>query len=222
MLLRELHSHDVLADFNNRRSVYPLAIQSFDTNCLKTLHEKGGVGLTLIQLVNVSFFHAQVCSIDETVAGGDLNTCSSTNESSDCGCDSDHVHVLKQISTYANGVGLDKQILGSISFRAAKGIVDDAHDLGLVVHPWTFRKDFDVLPQFEGDFEAESEYFLCCLGVDGIFTEHPGQTRFLVDSLHKRRQKVAVVEGGGLAQSIAGASASACTLQCASVSDEAS
>jgi glycerophosphoryl diester phosphodiesterase len=64
--------------------------------------------------------------------------------------------------------------------------VQDAHRAGLVVHPWTFRRENSFLPQdfregnpgspvFEsapGDFAAELRLFYR-LGVDGVFTDNP-------------------------------------------------
>ncbi len=60
-------------------------------------------------------------------------------------------------------------------------VVSDAHDQGLVVHPWTFRVENQFLPlQFRssadgnapGDLVGELRAFLRA-GVDGFFTDNP-------------------------------------------------
>jgi glycerophosphoryl diester phosphodiesterase len=50
-------------------------------------------------------------------------------------------------------------------------LVKDAHDLGLEVHPYTFRAD--ALPDFASSFEELLRIFLFEVGVDGGFTDHP-------------------------------------------------
>ena len=64
--------------------------------------------------------------------------------------------------------------------------VRDAHRAGLVVHPWTFRRENSFLPEdfrqgnpaspvymaAPGDFPAELRLFYR-LGVDGVFTDNP-------------------------------------------------
>jgi glycerophosphoryl diester phosphodiesterase len=50
-------------------------------------------------------------------------------------------------------------------------LVADAHAAGLLVHPYTLRRD--ALPEGFGDFEALLRFFLVDQGVDGVFTDHP-------------------------------------------------
>lgn len=81
---------------------------------------------------------------------------------------------LKHFATYANGIGpwynqiLDKKDAnGKWQFT---NLVNQAHQLGLKVHPYTFRAD-----QFEGfdSFNQELETLLYKANIDGVFTDFP-------------------------------------------------
>jgi glycerophosphoryl diester phosphodiesterase len=66
------------------------------------------------------------------------------------------------------------------------GLVRDAHQAGLIVHGWTFRRENSFLPEdfragnpasdvylaATGDFPAELRLFYG-LGVDGVFSDNP-------------------------------------------------
>jgi len=52
-----------------------------------------------------------------------------------------------------------------------RGLVSKAHDLGLLVHPYTFRAD--ELPAGFADFSALLSTFIDTLKVDGLFTDFP-------------------------------------------------
>jgi glycerophosphoryl diester phosphodiesterase len=58
--------------------------------------------------------------------------------------------------------------------------VSEAHAAGLVVHPYTFRKD--ELPGGMGDFHALLDLFLGQLEVDGVFTDFPDIAAAYVES----------------------------------------
>ena len=92
---------------------------------------------------------------------------------------------LRGISRYAEGVGPSKDYIVP---RDADGyslppttFVRDAHRAGLVVHPYTFRRENSFLPRELrssdvpaeiGDLKAEIRQFFA-LGVDGVFTDNP-------------------------------------------------
>ncbi len=65
-----------------------------------------------------------------------------------------------------------------------------AHDAGLTVHPYTFRRD--ELPDGFGSFADLLEFSLGTLGIDGMFTDFPDLARRAVDSMAVRRAKKGV------------------------------
>jgi glycerophosphoryl diester phosphodiesterase len=58
---------------------------------------------------------------------------------------------LKGIAKYADGVGPNKGLLiprdANNTLGAPTTFVEDAHAAGLVVHPWTFRRENTFLPK---------------------------------------------------------------------------
>ena len=81
-----------------------------------------------------------------------------------------HEPLLEDVAAYADGVGPNKTLLWA-SPGEPSGFVEEAHALGLSVHPWTFRDD--SLPTSFETPEAEFEAYWA-LGVDGVFTDFPG------------------------------------------------
>ncbi|HSA49601.1 MAG TPA: glycerophosphodiester phosphodiesterase family protein, partial [Yinghuangia sp.] len=92
---------------------------------------------------------------------------------------------LKWISTYADGIGVNKNLVvprdAAGKLLAPTDVVRDAHRAGLIVHAWTFRAENQFLPadfrigsdpNARGDITAEYELFYR-LGVDGVFSDHP-------------------------------------------------
>jgi glycerophosphoryl diester phosphodiesterase len=92
---------------------------------------------------------------------------------------------LKEIARYADGVGPSKDYIvprdATGRSLAPTTFVRDAHNAGLVVHPYTFRNENAFLPlelrsspdpAAYGDAFAEYEQFFA-LGVDGVFTDNP-------------------------------------------------
>jgi glycerophosphoryl diester phosphodiesterase len=84
---------------------------------------------------------------------------------------------LREVATYAAGVGVHKSLLLDDPGR----LVTDAHAAGLVVHAWTLRDENRFLrpdhrigddPHARGDSEAHTIALLDA-GVDGVFTDHP-------------------------------------------------
>jgi glycerophosphoryl diester phosphodiesterase len=150
----------------------PVFIQSFEVANLKELNRRTRV--PLVQLLD-----ATGRPYDFVVAGdprtyADLAT----------------PEGLAEIATYADGVGPNKNLI--VPRDAAGNLLDptsfvrDAHQAGLVVHPWTFRKENSFLPndfrqgnpaspeflRATGDAPAEFRLFFR-LGVDGLFSDHP-------------------------------------------------
>ncbi len=84
---------------------------------------------------------------------------------------------MKKIARYADGVGPWKPML--VSEQSTKEhlvftpLLKEAHAEGLLVHPYTFRKDQGRIPAYAKDFTDLLDIFLYQLGVDGIFTDYP-------------------------------------------------
>lgn len=83
---------------------------------------------------------------------------------------------LRAIARYADGVGVEKTLLGS------GALVVDAHRAGLLVHAWTYRAENAFLPRelrrsedpaASGDLAAELRAAFA-QGIDGVFSDFPG------------------------------------------------
>jgi glycerophosphoryl diester phosphodiesterase len=81
---------------------------------------------------------------------------------------------LKEIATYADGIGIAKALASAEGVRAAQAV-------NLKVHVWTFRAENAFLPDdlrsgdspaAHGDLDAEIKRFLC-RGIDGLFVDYP-------------------------------------------------
>ena len=96
---------------------------------------------------------------------------------------------LKEIAQYADGVGPNTAWIVPTPNNVAQEPTDfirNAHDVKLVVHPWTFRRENNFLPeQFRQGNPASPAYLMATgnlpgwlarfyeLGVDGLFTDNP-------------------------------------------------
>ncbi|KTW18227.1 glycerophosphodiester phosphodiesterase [Sphingomonas sanguinis] len=135
----------------------PVFIQSFEVNNLK--HLKTMTGIRLIQLVAGEDGPADKAAPSYAAM--------MTPEG------------LKQVATYAWGIGPDKAMLWNGD--APTTLVADAHAAGLRVHPWTYRaENYFVRPAFRkgtdpkahGDVAGEIRAALG-QGIDGFFTDFP-------------------------------------------------
>jgi glycerophosphoryl diester phosphodiesterase len=84
---------------------------------------------------------------------------------------------LKDIATYADGIGPDKKLVIPVSESGQPGpptdLVARAHALGLLVHVYTLRIDKEFLPAgYNGNAEEEFRKFRDT-GIDGLFTDFP-------------------------------------------------
>ncbi len=85
---------------------------------------------------------------------------------------------MKTIAGYADAIGPHYTMLieGMIEavVAVANHIVAEAHDEGLEVHPFTFRKEKSEMPVYaDGSFERFLDIFYNHIGVDGLFTDFP-------------------------------------------------
>lgn len=143
-------------------------IQSFEVSNLQDLSR-----MTNIPLVQL-FGGANSRPFDVAAAGGTLTYGQMATAQG-----------LAQIATYARGVGPSKgyviPVVGGVLDPAnATNFVRDAHAVGLVVHPYTYRVENQFLPpnlrvgadpNGRGHLQAEIEMFLDA-GIDGFFTDN--------------------------------------------------
>ena len=163
---------DALHANGYRDRTAPIYLQSFEVANLKQL--RGKTDLHLIQLINDTGrpFDFELTGDSRTYA--DLIT----------------LDGLKEIATYADGIGPGKSLIiprdDTGRLASPTRLVEWAHDAGLAVHPWTFRPENEFLPlEFRGanagsallgrgygDGVAEIRCFLH-MGIDGFFADLP-------------------------------------------------
>jgi glycerophosphoryl diester phosphodiesterase len=140
----------------------PVFVQSFETGNLRALDAR--LRVPLVQL----FGAKNTTPFGETRTYGELATPAG----------------LADVATYADGVGPSKDYIvprnQDGSSAAPTSFVADAHAAGLVVHPYTFRRENTFLPlelrsssdpAGIGDLTSELRQFYG-LGVDGVFTDN--------------------------------------------------
>ncbi|MDO8947185.1 MAG: glycerophosphodiester phosphodiesterase [Desulfocapsaceae bacterium] len=105
---------------------------------------------------------------------------------------------LRTLSSYIAGIGMDKSMLvdkaGNLLFPE---LVSDAHSLGMVVHPFTFRREKESLPSYVATFEELLEFFYFKVGVDGVFTDYCGDAVLFLQNRVPATAAEPAVEGDG-------------------------
>ena len=88
------------------------------------------------------------------------------------------------VASYAEGIGPSMRLIvepDSVADNVkTTNLVQLAHDLNLLVHPYTFRRD--LLPTYVADYDELLEIFLNDIGVDGVFTDFPDLTVEFIES----------------------------------------
>jgi glycerophosphoryl diester phosphodiesterase len=150
----------------------PVFVQSFEVSNLEELNEMTRV--RLVQLIN------DTGAPYDFVVSGDPRTYADliTDEG------------LSEIATYADGIGVNKNLIvprdANNELLEPTDLVDRAHGSRLIVHAWTFRNENTFLPEDfrEGDpaspnymiayGDAPSEYALFYgTELDGVFSDNP-------------------------------------------------
>ncbi|YAF94152.1 MAG: phytase [Nodularia sp. CChRGM 3473] len=151
-------------DFTDPERVF---IQSFEVGNLQELKQfimpAAGIDIPLIQL----FGGANGRPYDFIVSG-DPRTYGDLTRPTE----------LAAIATYAAGIGPNKRLIvptgANGQLQAPTTLVEDAHAVGLLLHPYTFRnEDIFLAPDYNGDPRLEYQQFIE-LGVDGFFSDFPG------------------------------------------------
>lgn len=147
----------VLGQFGYTRRTDNIFVQCFDAAELRRIRNEMGSDLRLIQLL------------------GDNNW----GESSD---DYDVLRSaagLEQLARTADGIGPSIEHcydhVASAGRNTPTDLVDQAHALGLLVHPYTIRQD--SLPAGFSDLKSLLDFCLLTLKVDGLFTDFPDTVR---------------------------------------------
>nr|MDZ8062742.1 esterase-like activity of phytase family protein [Nostoc sp. EkiNYC01] len=181
---------------NNFTDPSRIFIQSFEVSNLKELHDvimpAAGVDIPLVQLLDASDIDINGKIIEsqpydlkvdgDTRTYGDLRT----------------PEGLAEVATYADGIGPWKRMIVSVKGTDANNdgkaddvnndgvvndadkttlapttLVQDAHNAGLVVHPYTFRAENQYLAaDYKGQLALEIQQFYQ-LGVDALFSDFP-------------------------------------------------
>ena len=150
----------------------PVFVQSFETANLRELAEDG-LEVPLVQLLSATGAPYDLVAAGEDTTYADLSSAEG----------------LEGVAEYASGVGPEKaQVVPRTAddeLGEPTSLVDDAHDAGLLVHPYTFRNENSFLPaelrEGEGQAEDLDDYgraleeqrIFLELGVDGLFTDNP-------------------------------------------------
>jgi len=95
---------------------------------------------------------------------------------------------MKKIAEYADAIGPWKSMLvndeSTPNNLIISNMVTQAHEVGLKVHPYTFRNDPGRIPDYASSFDDMLDIFLYRVGVDGVFSDYPD----LAVEFIKRRQ----------------------------------
>ena len=146
----------------------PVFIQSFETSNLIEL-DRARVRVPLVQLLSGSG------APYDLVAKGDPRTYATLASAAG----------LREIATYADGVGPDKGLVIPRNPDGTLGtptrFVDDAHAVRLLVHPYTFRNENTFLPPALREGPLPDDYGRALAehaafwdaGIDGMFTDNP-------------------------------------------------
>ena len=158
----------VLQDKGYANRPQQVFLQCFDDRTLRQLHREQTTPLPLIQLIGEN------------------------NWGEDSGADYDYLRTpqgLAEVADYAQGIGpwLQQIYLGRTAAGAPHltDLVEQAHALGLLVHPYTFRRD--ELPGGVSSFEELLDIFIGQLRIDGLFTDFPDIVSDYIQQRHSNR-----------------------------------
>jgi glycerophosphoryl diester phosphodiesterase len=153
----------------------PVFIQSFETKNLQQIRPL--TNLPLVQLLSGvnSFIPDQ--GTGEVGANGTAGTARGARRYGELVIDSG----LKEVAAYADGIGPDKGIIapapGGI-IRFTTDFVKRAHNVGLQVHPYTFRNEPVFIASNLANIMSEYELYFQELDIDGAFADYVESEKF--------------------------------------------
>ena len=167
-----------LAKYQYTREIAPIYLQSFEVANLKYMNEQ----LDL----HKSLKHAKIIQLLDSPNSAPADFVKSGNPQKYL--DIALASGLKQVATYADGVGPSKTyIFSNTDQNTTTSFVKDAHAVGLKVHPYTLRPENNFLPTYlrcssnlteachSGSLKEFERFFKA--GVDGVFTDDPALGR---------------------------------------------
>lgn len=179
-----------LAKHPYTRDIAPIYLQSFEVTNLKYFKQQ----LTL----HKSLKNAKIIQLLDTPTASPADFVATANPQKYL--DLAQPAGLKQIASYADGVGPSKTyIFSNTDQNTTTSFVKDAHAVGLKVHPYTLRPENGFLPNYlrcsqvateqctTGSLKEFERFFNA--GVDGVFTDHPALGRQALNTFLKSNPK---------------------------------
>ncbi|SDB94349.1 glycerophosphodiester phosphodiesterase [Acinetobacter boissieri] len=161
-----------LAQNNYSKNIAPIYLQSFETTNIQYMKQKlNQYGLKHVQIIQLYD--------DPKMIPGDLLDQGAKTTYADLAT----VQGLTQVAKYADGVGPSKIYIIDKDTQQSTSFVQNAHALGLKVHPYTFRPENNFLPPQDvcsqipsercerGSVQEIKRYLNT--GIDGFFTDDP-------------------------------------------------
>jgi len=157
----------VLSDYGYLTADENCLIQCFDSRVLQRLRFDLQVDLLLVQLLG-----------DECPEWSDFRSGKLSWDS-----------WLEEIATFADGIAPDMDLvfngIREEGTRIVSNLVNQAHSLGMFVHPYNIRAD--ALPVYAKSLEDLLEVFYFEIGVDGLFTDFPDRAVKFLETTVRRR-----------------------------------
>lgn len=152
----------VLERYAYRQASDAVFLQCFDADELQRIHDEllpaRNMSIRLVQLIDTSDAHRWMLDKEG----------------------------IEKVATYASGIGPSIRLLvdpdSTLPNIRPTPLVADAHDAGLQVHPYTFRRERDQMPPFSTDYNDFLRLFIDEIGVDGVFTDFPDLTANYIES----------------------------------------
>jgi glycerophosphoryl diester phosphodiesterase len=136
---------DTLAAYGYTRATDNVFVQCFDPDELRRIRSQLGSELKLVQLAERGASYGDVTS-----AAG-----------------------VRNVAAYAQGLGPAYAQLVNVErgVPRANDLTKAAKDAGLLLHPYTFRRD--QLPEYAASLDELLMFFFSEIGVNGVFCDHP-------------------------------------------------